>query len=170
LKDTELRLISELMKNSRRSDRELSRALGISQPTVSRMIRKLEKEGVIKEYTMIPDLQKLGVEIVAFTFGVWSPEKMKDYPESERIEKAKKFFSNHPNVVFASSGMGMGMGRTVITVHKNYSDYDLFMKQAENEWSGLLTRLDSFIISVRTAAIPIPFSLENLMKYIRKKE
>jgi hypothetical protein len=37
LKDTELRLISELLKNSRRSDRELSRALGISQPTVSRM-------------------------------------------------------------------------------------------------------------------------------------
>jgi hypothetical protein len=44
------------------------------------------------------------------------------------------------------------------------------MKQAENEWAGLLTRLDSFIISVRTAAIPIPFSLGNLMKYLRKKE
>jgi DNA-binding Lrp family transcriptional regulator len=158
------------MKNSRRSDRELSRALGISQPTVSRMIRKLEKEGAIKEYTMIPDLQKLGVEIVAFTFGVWSTEKIKDYSESERIEKAKKFISAHPNVVFASSGMGLGMGRTIITVHKNYSDYDAFMKQIENEWAGLLTRLDSFIISVRTAAITMPFSLRHLMDYIRQKK
>jgi DNA-binding Lrp family transcriptional regulator len=34
--NVELRLISELMQNSRRSDRELARALGISQPTVTR--------------------------------------------------------------------------------------------------------------------------------------
>jgi len=44
MKETELKLVSELMKNSRRSDRELARAMGVSQPTVSRMIRKLEKE------------------------------------------------------------------------------------------------------------------------------
>jgi hypothetical protein len=119
---------------------------------------------------MIPDLQKLGVEIVAFTFGVWSPEKMKDYPENERVEKAKKFISNHPNVVFASSGQGLRMTRTIITVHKSYSDYDLFMKQAEIEWAGLLTRLESFIISVKTAAVPMPFSLGNLMKYLRNEE
>jgi DNA-binding Lrp family transcriptional regulator len=158
------------MKNSRRSDRELAKVLGVSQPTVSRMIRKLEKEGVIKEYTMIPDLQKLGVEIITFTFGVWSPEKIKDYPENERIEKAKKFISEHPNVVFASSGQGLGMSRTIITVHKSYSDYDAFMKQADIEWAGLLTRLESFIISVKTAAITMPFSLGNLMKYIRNEE
>jgi DNA-binding Lrp family transcriptional regulator len=170
LKDTELRLISELMKNSRRSDRELSRVLGISQPTVSRMIRKLEKEGVIKEYTIIPDLRKLGVEILAFTFGVWSYEKLKDFSESERIEKAKKFISNHPNVVFASSGRGLGMGRMIITAHKNYSDYDEFMKQAEIEWAGLLTKLDSFTLSVRTDAITMPFSLRHLMDYIRQKK
>ncbi len=44
MKDVEFRLVSELMKNSRRSDRELARVLGISQPTVSRMLRKLKKE------------------------------------------------------------------------------------------------------------------------------
>jgi DNA-binding Lrp family transcriptional regulator len=62
LSNVELRLISELMKNSRRSDRELGKVLGISQPTVSRMIKKLEKEGVIKEYNMMPDFAKLGYE------------------------------------------------------------------------------------------------------------
>jgi len=47
LKDVELKFISELMKNSRRSDRELARVLGLSQPTVGRMMKKLEKEGII---------------------------------------------------------------------------------------------------------------------------
>jgi DNA-binding Lrp family transcriptional regulator len=44
VKDAELKLISELMKDSRRSDRELAKAVGVSQPTISRMIRKLEKD------------------------------------------------------------------------------------------------------------------------------
>lgn len=86
LKAIELRLVSELMKNSRRSDRELARALGVSQPTVSRMISRLEKEGIIKEYTMIPDFKKLGYNILgfarAFPSGSWRRDKL---PTSEPI-------------------------------------------------------------------------------------
>ena len=55
LKRIELRLVAELMKNSRKSDRELAKILGISQPTVTRIRNKLEREGVIREYTAIPD-------------------------------------------------------------------------------------------------------------------
>jgi DNA-binding Lrp family transcriptional regulator len=49
LREVELRLISELMKNSRKSDRELARTIGTSQPTVTRTRNRLEKEGYIKE-------------------------------------------------------------------------------------------------------------------------
>ncbi len=68
MKNVGRKLISELMKNSRRSDRELAQAIGVSQPTVSRTIKKLEKEGYIREYTMIPDFHKLGYEIAVLTF------------------------------------------------------------------------------------------------------
>jgi len=68
VKDVELKLISELMKNSRRSDREPTRALGISQPTISRTLRKLEKEGDTKEYTAIPRFSKLGMHLLGLTF------------------------------------------------------------------------------------------------------
>jgi DNA-binding Lrp family transcriptional regulator len=79
LKDTEAALISELISNSRRSDRELARAIGVSQPTVSRMIRRLEMEGVVNEYTMIPDFRKLGYNLCAFIF-----LKLKDLPGKGR--------------------------------------------------------------------------------------
>jgi DNA-binding Lrp family transcriptional regulator len=169
LKETELRLVSELMKNSRRSDRELARAVSVSQPTASRMIKKLEKEEIIREYTMIPDFVKLSMEILAFTFGVWSPERIKDYSESQRIEEAKKFIQKHPNVIFASSGLGLGMGRMIMTAHKNYSDYSDFMREARNEWAGLVN-LESFVISMRTDAVIAPFSLRDLMDYVRKTQ
>jgi len=169
MKDRELRLVSELFKNSRRSDRELAKALGISQPTVSRMIRKLEKDGVIKERTIIADFRKLGIELVAFTFGVWSQEKIKDYPQDERVGKAESFLSRHPNVVFASSGQGLGMERMMVSLHKSYHDYSEFMRQARAEWEGLV-RLDSFITSLDSDVVPLPFSLRNLGKHIRKME
>jgi len=73
LKGKMLKLISELIKNSRRSDREIAKTIGVSQPTVSRLIKKLEKERLL-DYTSTPDLRKLGFEILAFTFGNWNRE------------------------------------------------------------------------------------------------
>ena len=62
LKDIEVKIIAELMKNSHRSDREIARAIGTSQPRVSRIIKKLEEEGVIKEYSVIPDFKRLSYQ------------------------------------------------------------------------------------------------------------
>ncbi|HKZ94047.1 MAG TPA: Lrp/AsnC family transcriptional regulator [Candidatus Bathyarchaeia archaeon] len=167
MKDRELKLVSELFKNSDRSDRELGKVLGTSQPTISRMLKRLKEEGVIKEHTIIADFRKLGIELMAITFGAWSPEKIKDYSEDERVEKAKRFLSEHPNVIFASSGQGLGKGRVVITLHKNYTEYNDFMKQAKSEWAGLV-KLESFIISLEADVAPIPFSFRNLGKYLGK--
>lgn len=46
MKNTELKLISEVMKNCRRSDRELAKSLGISQPKVDYGLAALFKESV----------------------------------------------------------------------------------------------------------------------------
>jgi DNA-binding Lrp family transcriptional regulator len=69
MRKLELTVISELMKNSRISDRELAKKIGKSQPTITRIRRRLEKEGYIREYSMLPDLSKLGYELMALTFG-----------------------------------------------------------------------------------------------------
>ena len=39
-----LRLVSEMLKNSKKSDRELAVILGVSQPTVSRTRARIEKD------------------------------------------------------------------------------------------------------------------------------
>ena len=61
-------LLYELMKNSRRSDRQLAKAVGVSQPTITRMRKTLEKKGYIHGYTLVPALDKIGFEIMAFNF------------------------------------------------------------------------------------------------------
>jgi DNA-binding Lrp family transcriptional regulator len=47
MKEQMKRLLFELLTNSRRSDRDLARTLGVSQPTITRMREKLVEEGVM---------------------------------------------------------------------------------------------------------------------------
>jgi len=74
LRKIELQLMSELLKNCRRSDRDLAKSIGTSQPTITRRRAKLEKERLIDSYTAIPNFAKLGFEIMAFSFYSWRPE------------------------------------------------------------------------------------------------
>ena len=53
LKSLDYRLLSELIRDSRRSDRELAKVLHVSQPTVTRRRALVEKE-LIDGYTAIP--------------------------------------------------------------------------------------------------------------------
>ena len=47
------------MKNSKLSDRKLSKKIGVSQPTVTRRRARLEKE-ILDGYTAIPKWTELG--------------------------------------------------------------------------------------------------------------
>ncbi len=123
LKDVELRLISELMKNSRRSDRELARVLGISQPTVTRTRTRLEKEGYIREYTMIPDFRALGYTIMGATLlevrEAFTEDKLKEIRKiTTKIEE-----SNPRAALLAVNALGGDKNRLFITFYENYSDH-----------------------------------------------
>lgn len=131
LKTVESKLISELMKNSRRSDRELARVIGASQPTITRMRRTLEKEGYIKEYTMIPDFRKLGYKLCSFTFATF-----KEPSDVESLRKAIEVYgqrlSEIPQAVLIERGLGLGANGVVVAFHKDYSsfvDFESWMKQ-----------------------------------------
>jgi len=140
LKTNELRLVYELMKNSRRSDRELAKAIGSSQPTVSRMIKKLESEGVIKEYTMIPDFHKLEFEILAITF--FNVEKE---PDQQQVKKAMDTFQN---VLMFERGIGLRHSYVIISLHEDYPSYIKFMRELQH--SDFLSLFDSasFLVSL----------------------
>jgi len=73
LKPIDYRILFELMRDSHRSDREVGRAAGISQPIVTRR-RNLLETGIIYGYTALPKLGKFGFELAAFTFMKTKPE------------------------------------------------------------------------------------------------
>lgn len=163
MKQRMVKLLFELIKNSKRSDRELAKVLGVSQPTITRMRTKLEKRE-IKEYTVIPDLAELGYELLAVTFVNIRGKAQSAEAQKETLEKCKKWIMSHPNIVYACDGSGIGSDGMMISLHKNYTDYSQLISKLRVEWAETVGEIKTFITSLRGGVNLKPFSLKYLEK------
>ncbi len=64
--NTDLKILDILQKNGRTRRSELAEAVGLSVPSVSERLRKLEEQGVIRGYYAHLDPARLGKDITAF--------------------------------------------------------------------------------------------------------
>jgi len=67
LDDIDRRLLRELLKDSKRSYRELAKSIGVSAATVINHIQRLESAGVITGYTVRLDHERIGYELTVIT-------------------------------------------------------------------------------------------------------
>jgi len=137
-----IRLLCELIKNSRRSDRDLAKILGFSQPSVSRLRKILEKDAIL-QYTAIPNFSYLGFDLIVFTL-----YRMKESLQPLR-EKAESWLKKQPNVVFSSEGQGMEADRVMISVHKDYADFSEFHQKFRRELGPHFESFKTFLVSLR---------------------
>jgi DNA-binding Lrp family transcriptional regulator len=174
MKEVERKLISELMKNSRRSDRQLARAVGVSQPTVSRLIKKLEKQGYIREYTMIPDFRKLGYQLLGLTL-----VRLKRVLTPDQVEKARELTrqklkeSRFANIMF-ERGMGLGGDGVLVTLYEDYASYAEQKIEMKQHPFIEVTEVDSFITSLDDKVRYLPLTMsavaEHMLKIPEKQE
>ena len=66
LDKTDLKLLETLVADARTSIAELGRLVGLSSPSVSERIRRLEESGVIQGYTVKVDPKALGLPLAAW--------------------------------------------------------------------------------------------------------
>lgn len=165
MKNSERRIISELMINSHRSDRQLAKVLGISQPTVTRTRQKLEKEGVIKEYTMIPDFRRLGYNLFAVTF-----VKLKKSLNIEELEKAresaKESIKGTLNYILLERGMGMNYDGVFLSFHKDYASFSYHTEWLKQFDFLEIADIQSFLVDLNDKIHYKPLTLSGLAKHI----
>jgi len=149
MKEQTVKLLAELLKNSKRSDRELARVLNSSQPTITRTRQKLEREGLIKNYTIVADWKKLGFEIMAFTFIKMRPELR----SKELFRKIKQYSEKFPFTIYVASGEGLGMTGVVIALHRSYRDYMQYLSLFRIEWKDYIEDIQSFITTLGESEI-----------------
>lgn len=154
MKEVKLKILSELIRNSRSSDREIAKKVDTSQPTVTRMRRRLEKEGYIKEFTVIPDFSKLGYHLLALTFAkTRSSVDVKDLRTIGRTAK-EVFQKTAPlEILFCGRGTGLGYQGVFISLHKDYTSYlefrDWLVRFSANAMNFMdISAIDGFFISL----------------------
>jgi DNA-binding Lrp family transcriptional regulator len=167
MKKIMMNLLWELIKDSKRSDRDMAKVLGVSQPTTTRMRTALVNEGMIKKFTVIPDLPKMGYDVAAFTF-----VKIRlgtEFDREEMRKKGKDWAMKQPNIVYSTGCEGMGMNGLIVSIHKDYSDYYQFVIELRGAWATELLDIQSFLVSLKnTEVVTKPYSLEYLEKLQEK--
>jgi len=163
-------MLCELIKNSRRSDRELAKAIGTSQPTATRLRSKLERDGSIKEYIAVPAFQKLGYALMATTL-LKLNRKYFLHRQDFDVEKAYKKLQEIPNslVVLADWGMGAGYDVVVISFHPTYAAFDNFQLQVKEQMKIYVSNSGSFLINLEDTALDQTFSFKTLINQLKQQ-
>jgi len=167
MRDIEWKLLSELMKNSRRSDRELARAMGSSQPTVTRTRNRLEREGYIKEYTMIPDFARLGYEIMALTFVNTELGFTRKDVEKTRTFIRERISDTPLDLIMVERGKGMKYDGVIISLHKTYESFNK-LRDRFRQYPFMQPNIDSFLISLHDENRYLRLTLKMLADHFSK--
>lgn len=67
LDEIDRKLLGELLRNSKRSYREIAKSLGVSTATVINHTQRLESAGVIQDYSIRMDHERIGYELTVVT-------------------------------------------------------------------------------------------------------
>jgi len=119
LDDIDRRLLGELLRDSKRSYRELAKAIGVSAATVINHVQRLESAGVIKDYSVRLDHERLGYELTVITEITVSKGKLLE--TEEEIAKI-----SNACAVYDVTGLTDAM---VIAKFKSRSDLSEFTKK-----------------------------------------
>lgn len=118
-KQENLRVLFTLMALGHKSDRAISKVLGVNNTTLSRRRKKLEQEGYIKEYTILPDFNKLGFNVI-----VISLTSTNDPVPPQHSEEFRKFLDKRPEILCILEDQGVSEKTWFsISVHKSYDDW-----------------------------------------------
>jgi DNA-binding Lrp family transcriptional regulator len=161
LKPIDYRILFELMKDSHRSDRQLAKALGVSQPTVTRRRAMLE-ENFIEGYTVIPKFGQIGFEIAAITFLKSKLKYASGDDKTQALQKVKEWFMKQTNVIMALDGRGLGWDTVCISLHENFGDFASFIRLLDSEMSEWVVESQTFNADLKGGIVIKPFHLKYL--------
>jgi len=115
----DLEILRILMKNCRKSAREIARELGKSPTIIAKKVRKLEELGVVKSCKAVVDVKKLGFGIMALIML---------NVEGAHIEEVERVLANEPNVrgVYDITGE---FDVAILALFRDVDELDRFVKR-----------------------------------------
>jgi Lrp/AsnC family transcriptional regulator, leucine-responsive regulatory protein len=137
LDDLDLTILRKLQENGRMKRNELAEIVGLSVPSLSDRMRKLEEHGVIKGYYAKLDRHVFHYDIMAFVNVIM--ESSKSYEKF--IDQVKKT----PEILECHSILGEGSHILKVVVRETKELEQLLSKV--QSWPGVTRTVTSFVLS-----------------------
>jgi Lrp/AsnC family leucine-responsive transcriptional regulator len=131
------RILEILQKNARTRLNDMAQQLGLTIPTISERIQKLEDRGFIKGYTAILDAKRLGKDITAFiTVSIDSSKHYQMF--MERARETEEILECHSVT---------GEGSHLLKVRaENTNSLEKLLSRIQS-WPGVLSTKTSVVLS-----------------------
>ena len=130
-------ILQALQENAKQTYTEIGRRFGVAHSTVYDRIRRMEEKGIIKKYTTVIDLEKVGVKYVTAIMTVFTDPK-----ESENV--AKKL-SESKEVLEVSTSLSEELSIIAKVIAKDQDKLHSFIAQKVAPLPGVLRIRTSII-------------------------
>jgi Lrp/AsnC family leucine-responsive transcriptional regulator len=137
LDDLDVTILKKLQVNGRTKRNELAEAIGLSIPSLSERLKKLEDNGVIEGYYTKVNRHAFGYDIMAFVSVIM--DSSKNYEKfSENVKKTHEILECH-------TILGEGSHILKLTV-KGTKDLEALLSKIQS-WPGVTRTITSFVLS-----------------------
>jgi Lrp/AsnC family leucine-responsive transcriptional regulator len=152
LDDIDISILNHLQKNGRAQRNKIAELVGLSVPSVSERMRKLEERGLITEYNAILNSKEFHFDITAFMFV--EVDGSEYYPIFvEKAQEEKEILECHS---ITGDGSHFLKVRT-----KNTGSFERLLSRIQS-WSGVKKTRSNLVLSSfkETRALPIEQATE----------
>jgi Lrp/AsnC family leucine-responsive transcriptional regulator len=137
LDDLDIKILNILQKGARTKRNEIAEKVGLSLPSVSERLNKLEEKGFIQGYFAKLNRKAFGYDILAYVFVTM--ESSKHY--KTLLIKAEKI----PEIIECHSVLGEGSHLLKI-IAKNTESLEKLLGEIQS-WPGVISSKTTFILS-----------------------
>jgi Lrp/AsnC family leucine-responsive transcriptional regulator len=147
LDELDLNLLRTLQENGRTKRNELAEKIGLSVPSVSDRLKKLEESKILEGYYAKLNRQAFGYDILAFILVMMD--------SSKHYKDLIKHVEKNPNILECYSVLGEGSHLLKVTV-KNTESLEKLLGEIQT-WPGVTSTKTTYVLSTlkETTAINI---------------
>ena len=158
----------EVLKNiilqAKIPDTEIAKKIGISPQAVFKIRNKLESIGIIKGYTPIIDLKKIGINVMAMLIIKLTPDVWDEYSDEQISERIKKI----PYVVNAYRIPESNVSHIILMGFRDLDQMDKYLTKMQTKFAREIKIQNIYPFSTNKVITESPVGL--LYEILDKKE
>ncbi|MBD3203642.1 winged helix-turn-helix transcriptional regulator [Candidatus Woesearchaeota archaeon] len=158
------KVLKYLIQHAKLPDTEIAKKIGISPQAVFKIRHKLEKKEIIKGYTPIIDLKKIGINVMVLLVIKLTHEVWKDTSEQEIKKRIQKI----PYVINAYRVPQSNVSHILLMGFRDMKQMDRYLTKIQTDFSREIEIQDVYPFSIDKVITQSPIGL--LYEILDKKD